>query len=69
MISATQPGIAVRFDAEILSLGGETARGKSDSLRFRELALRSPAGRGIVTIPDATLAFTVPELTAGHLRR
>ena len=66
---ATQPGIAVRLDAEILSLGENAAAGKSDTLRLRELALRSLTGRDIVTLPDATLAFTVPELTAGHLRR
>ncbi len=66
---SAQPQISMRVDAEIFSLGSGNAGGKPDALRLREIALRSDKGRGIVAIPDARLAFTAAELSAGHLRK
>ena len=66
---ATQPGMSLRLDAEIFSVGATAAGGEPDSLRLRDLVLRSTGGRDIVTIPDATLAFTLAELSRGHVRR
>ena len=66
---AGRPSAEGRFDAEIPGVAAPDADAKPGSVRLRGLVLRSPAGRAIVTIPDATLSFTVAELSAGHLRR
>ncbi|MEQ1853326.1 MAG: hypothetical protein ABMA01_17235, partial [Chthoniobacteraceae bacterium] len=64
----TRPSIEGRIDSEIFSLGPAAADAKPDSVRLRNVTLRSPAGRDIVTIPDASLTFTPTELSDGHVR-
>ncbi|MEI7821245.1 MAG: hypothetical protein WCK55_10035, partial [Verrucomicrobiota bacterium] len=65
---AGRPSAEGRFDAEIPGMAAPGADAKPGFVRLRGLALRSPAGRAIATVPDATLAFTAAELSAGHLR-
>lgn len=65
---AALPGAEGRFDAEIFSMATPDTGGKPDTMRLRGWALRSRGGREIISIPEATLAFTVLELSSGHLR-
>ena len=65
---AGRPSAEGRFDAEIPGMAAPGADAKPGFVRLRGLALRSPAGRAIATVPDATLSFTAAELSAGHLR-
>ena len=66
---AGRPSAEGRFDVEIPGVPATAADTKPGFVRLRGWALRSPEGRAILTVPDATLAFTAAEISAGHLRR
>jgi hypothetical protein len=62
------PGGESRFDAEITSLCARTDAAGFDSLRLRDVTVRSDDGREIATIPEASFEFTPAEVLDGHIR-